>query len=190
MIDTVPHAGASPCSIAIMHLPDGILTQPYEYWKEYDRLRLAVPAALLHFSSDGGRTRPEFSTIARHLDNRLAYWDQRLVIYPDTARLVATFWTHDFRVQRDIYIAWATDYGHECSVSIPNGLPGQHYQPLALGSDRLLAIYAQQRDPPDIALAISHDFGKIWDHSRDLMVYDSTAGSEAGAGRQRSQTDL
>ena len=178
--------------MAIMHLPNSILTQPCEYWKEYDRLRLGVPAALLRFSGDGSQTWPEFSTIARHPDNRLAYWDQRLTVYRDTARLVATFWTHDFRAQQDIdiHIAWATADRREWSVPIPTGLPGQHCQLLALESDRLLAIYAQRRDPPDIALAISDDFGRIWDHSHDLMVYDSTAGSEVGAGRQRSQIDL
>ena len=191
-IDTSPHAAPSPCTMAIMRLPDGILTQPYEHWKEYDDPWPGAPVARLRLSSDGGRTWPEFSTVARHPDNRLAYWDQRLAVHPDTARLVATFWTHDFRAQRDIdiHIAWGTADGREWSVPASTGLPGQHCQPLALGGDRLLAVYAQRRDPPGIALSISDDFGRTWDHSRDLMVYDSTAGTEAGAGRQRAQTDL
>ena len=54
-------------------------------------------------------------------------------------------------------------------------------QPLAIGGDRLVAVYTHRRDPPGIALSISDDYGKTWDRAQDLMVYDSTAGTESGA---------
>ncbi len=191
-MDASPHLGASPCTQAIMRLHDGTLVQPYEHWKEYDDPCPGAPAARLRYSRDGGQTWPEFSTVAQHPDNRLAYWDQRLAVHPNTARLVAMFWTHDFQAQQDIdiHIAWGAADGSEWSVPQSTGLPGQHCQPLALGGDRLLAVYTHRRDPPGIVLSISDDFGKTWDRGRDLMVYDSTQGTEAGAGKPRDQADL
>ena len=191
-MDTSPHLAASTCTHAIMQLPDGVLAQPYEHWKEYDDPDPAAPAARLRYSFDGGQTWPEFTTVAQHPDNRLAYWDQRLAVHPDTGQLVAMFWTHDFATQEDIdiHIAWGSADGREWSVPQPTGLPGQHCQPLCLGGDRLLAAYTHRRDPPGIALSISDDFGRTWDRARDLMAYDSTVGTESGAAGSRSQAEL
>ena len=191
-MDTSPHFAASTCTHGIMQLPNGILAQPYEHWKEYDEAEQAVPAARLRYSYDGGATWPEFATVAQHPENRLAYWDQRLAIHPQTGQLVAMFWTHDFEVRQDIdiHIAWGSADGREWTKPQSSALPGQHCQPLALGGDRLLAAYTHRRDPPGIALSISDDFGKTWERARDLMVYDSSQGREAGAGHARSQAEL
>ena len=43
---------------------------------------------------------------------------------------------------------------------------------------------------PGIALSISDDYGKTWDRTQDLMVYDSTVGTESGAASSRSQAEL
>ena len=191
-MDTSPHLAASPCSHAVIQLPGGILAQPYEQWKEYEDPTPGRPAARLRFSRDGGRTWPEFVTVARHPDNALAYWDQRLAIHPGDRRLVATFWTHDFRMGSDIdiHIAYGTPDGRSWTIPRGTGLPGQHCQPLSLGSDRLLAAYPRRRDPPGIVLSISEDFGEHWDRERDLLVYDSTTGTESGACGGRTQSEL
>jgi len=191
-MDTTPHLAASPCSHPIMRLPDGVLAQPYEQWKEYEDPAPGLPAARLRFSRDGGRTWPDFVTVARHPDNRLAYWDQRLAIHPVDGRLVAMFWTHDFNtgVDIDCHIAHGSPDGRSWTIPRGTGLPGQHCQPLSLGGDRLLASYPRRRDPPGIVLSISEDFGKSWDRERDLLVYDSTVGTESGARGSRSQSEL
>ena len=191
-MDTSPHKASSPCSSALLQLPGNILAQPYEQWKDYDDPAPGRPTARLRFSADGGDTWPEFATVARHPDNRLAYWDQRLAIHPDTNQLVATFWTHDFSagVDIDVHIAWGSPDGRDWSTPRPTALPGQHCQPLALGDDRIIVAYTHRRDPPGIALSISDDFGQTWDRSQDLMVYDSSAGTESGATTSRSQAEL
>ena len=192
VMDASPHLAASTCTHAIMQLPGGLLAQPYEHWKEFDDPEPAWPAARLRYSRDGGTTWPEFATVASHPENRLAYWDQRLAIHPDTGQLIAMFWTHDFARGQDIdvHIAWGSADGRDWSEPQGTGLPGQHCQPLALGGARLLAAYTHRRDPPGIRLSLSDDFGRTWDRSRDLMVYDSSAGTESGAGLSRSQKDL
>ncbi len=191
-MDTVPHLAASPCSFHIIQLPGGVLAQPYEQWKEYTDPSPGRPVARLRFSRDEGRTWPDYVTVARHPDNALAYWDQRLAIHPGDGRLVAMFWTHDFNagVDIDIHIAHGTPDGRSWTIPRGTGLPGQHCQPLSLGGDRLLAVYPRRRDPPGIVLSISEDFGERWDRERDLLVYDSTAGSESGARGSRSQSEL
>ena len=133
---------------------------------------------------DQGATWPNYVTVAHDPDNTLAYWDQRLALHPQTGQLVAMFWTHDFvaGTDRDIHIAWGSADGRDWIDPQGTGLPGQHCQPLALGGALLLAAYTHRRDPPGIRLSLSDDFGRTWDRSRDLMVYDSSAGTESGAG--------
>ena len=191
-METTPHVAASPCSHPIIRLPGGVLAQPYEQWKEYLDSSPGRPAARLRFSRDGGRTWPDFVTVARHPDNTRAYWDQRLAVHPDDGRLVATFWTHDFYagIDLDIHIAFGSPDGRSWTIPRVTGLPGQHCQPLSLGGDRLLAAYPRRGDPPGIVLSISEDFGENWDRGRDLLVYDSTAGTESGASGSRSQSEL
>ena len=137
-------------------------------------------------------TWPDYVTVAEHPDNALAYWDQRLAIHPETGQLAAMFWTHDFAAgsDLDIHIAWGSADGRTWSTPQPTGLPGQHCQPLALGGDRLVAVYTHRRNPPGIALSISDDYGKTWDRTQDLMVYDSTEGTESGAADNRSLAEL
>ncbi len=191
-MDTTPHLAASPCSFHVIQLPDGVLVQPYEQWKEYTDSSPGRPAARLRFSHDGGRTWPEFVTVARHPDNTLAYWDQRLSVHSGDGRLAAMFWTHDFNqgVDIDIHIAHGAPDGREWTIPQGTGLPGQHCQPLSLGGERLLAAYPRRRDPPGIVLSISEDFGVTWDRERDFLVYDSTTGTESGARGNRSQSEL
>ena len=102
------------------------------------------------------------------------------------------FWTHDFDAGQDTdaHIAWGSADGRQWSEPRSAGLPGQHCQPLSLGGDRLLAAYPRRRDPPGIVLSLSEDFGCTWDRSRDLVVHDSTEGTEAGAGDARFDADL
>jgi hypothetical protein len=190
-METAPHRAASPCSSAILPLPGGVLAQPYEHWKEYDDSNPGRPAPRLRLSRDNGATWPDYVTVAQHPDHVLAYWDQRLAVHPQTGQLVAMFWTHDFAAgtDRDIHIAWGSADGGEWSIPSPTGLPGQHCQPLALGENRLAAAYTHRRDPPGIALSVSDDFGKTWSRDQDLMVYDSTAGTESGAAASRSQAE-
>lgn len=191
-MDTAPHPAASPVSSGVRRLPGNVLAQPYEHWKEYSDPAPARPAAHLRLSRDDGATWPEYTPVAAHPQNHLYYWDQRLAAHPQTGRLVAMFWTHDSlaRVDRDVHIAWGTAHGRSWSQPLSTGLPGQHCQPIALGGDHLLAVYSRRGHPPGIAASLSADFGRTWDRGRDLMVYDSAAGTEPGAGRSRSQAEL
>ncbi|MBI2194249.1 MAG: exo-alpha-sialidase [Planctomycetes bacterium] len=190
-METDPHKACSPAS-AVLLLAGGVWGQPYENWKEYEDESPGWPAASLRLSSDQGLTWPVFATVARHPGNALYYWDQRLAAHPQTGQLVAMFWTHNpvARVDSDIHIAWGTPDGLSWTTPIPTGLPGQHCQPIALGGNLLAAAYTHRRDPPGIRVALSTDFGRTWNRSQEVVVYDSTAGAESGARGPRAQADL
>ena len=85
----------------------------------------------------------------------------------------------------DIHIAWGSPDGRTWTVPIGTGLRGQHCQPIALGGDRLLAVYSHRADPPGIHAALSEDFGRTWDPATEVVVWASDAGTEPGADRPR-----
>ena len=69
------------------------------------------------------------------------------------------------------------------------GCAGQHCQPIALGGDRLLAVYSHRSSPGGIHAALSEDFGRTWDRDRELVVWASEAGDEPGSGAPRAQEE-
>ncbi len=189
-LDLSPHPAASPTG-PLLRLPRGVLAQPFEHWKEYDDPETGRPSARLRLSHDQGRTWPEDVTVARHPENALYYWDQRFAVHPADGRLVAMFWTHDplHETDVDIHIGWGTADGRSWTAPVGTHLPGQHCQPIAVGGDRLVAVYSHRRAPPGIRAVQSADFGRTWDRSTELALYASDAGGESGAEGARAQRD-
>ena len=180
-MDTAPHTAASPCSMAVLELADGVLAQPYECWKEYEEPAPAPQAAYLRLSFDRGDTWPEWQLVAAA--EGTYYWDQRIAIAPDEGRLAAMFWTHDSRSHshRDSHLSWGSPDGTEWREPVGTGLPGQHTQPLALGGERLLAIYPRRDEEPGIVLSHSRDSGATWLRGEDLWLYRHGGSAEAGS---------
>lgn len=182
-----PWRGASPTG-PVLALADGSLAQPFETWKEYEDEAEGRPAALLRCSRDGGRTWPDDQLVARDPGNAIFYWDQRLATDPETGTIVSMCWTHEPAAgrDRDVHILWGTPDGRTWSAPQPTGLPGQHCQPIALGGGRLAAVYTHRGAPAGIRLAISDDLGRTWDRSRELEVWSSESGLDAGVGSART----
>ncbi len=189
-IDLAPHPGASSTG-EVLRLSDGALAQPFEHWKARDDPAPGRPAAWLRLSTDGGQTWPDDVLVAHHPDDALYYWDQRIATHPVDGRLVNMFWTHDVRVARDadVHIAWGAPDGRTWTIPTSTGLPGQHCQPISLGGDRLVAVYAHRNDPPGIRAVLSDDFGTTWDRAGEIVVWASAAGAEPGADAPRSQDE-
>lgn len=189
-LDLSPYPAASPTG-PLLRLPGGVLAQPFEHWKEYDDPSVGRPSAHLRLSRDGGGTWPEDVIVARHPENVLYYWDQRFAVHPDDGRLVAMFWTYDRARESDvdIHVTWGAADGRTFGVPLSTGLPGQHCQPIALGGDRLMAVYSHRRHPPGIRAVLSADFGRTWDRETETVVYASGAGAEPGTQARRSQAD-
>ena len=86
------------------------------------------------------------------------------------------FWIED----RDVHIAWGSADAGSGRRPSPPGC-GQHCQPVIVDERTVVAVYAD-RVRPAIVASVSHDFGRSWDRDRDLVLYDSGAGTEPGVG--------
>ncbi|MGH2533829.1 MAG: sialidase family protein [Thermomicrobiales bacterium] len=170
--------------------PDGVLALPYESWKEYDDPSPGRHGAHLRISRDGGRSWPEIATVAADPVGRVFFWDQRIAVHPETGRMAAMFWTHDREVQQDIenHIAWGAPDGSTWTTPVPTGWRGQHREPIALGGERLAAVYVHRHDPPSLRAILSEDFGRSWQPERKVTFYASRVGAEAGTARALSRS--
>ena len=191
-MDVHPHLGASPVTEAIIPLPNGVLAQPYETWKNFNDDGPPDQGAYLRLSHDGGRTWPEFATMAKHPAGKRYYWDVRLAKHPDTGRYVGTYWTHDptLSTDIDIHISWGSPDGMSWTEPVGTGVSGQHCMPIPLGGDRVLFVYPDRRKINGIGASLSDDFGETWDAAPQLAVYRSDEGAESGAHGKRTQREL
>ena len=98
--------------------------------------------------SGDGRSIDQVLTVARHSEDVLYYWDQRLV---------SLFWTYDRKRERDvdIHISWANPESLSWGTPISTGLQGQIAAPIPLPDNRLLAFYVVREAT---GLAPSDDF--------------------------------
>ena len=191
LVSLAPHPGASITG-PIWRLPSGGLAMPYENWKEYDDTGQAVQAARLRLSHDEGLTWEAYLLVAQDPAQRILYWDQRGAVSPVDRSLVAMFWTHDRQRGEDIHnhITWGTSDGIQWTPPTPTPLQGQHCQPIALGGERLLAVYVHRRNPPGLRAVLSHDWGRTWRMDDELVFYDSRVGTEPGMAGEPSHEEF
>ena len=182
VVDLAPHPSASTTG-PVLRLAGDALGQPFEHWKLYDDPAVGRPRAMLRISPDAGRTWPDDVVVAADPANRTYYWDQRLATHPASGEIVAMFWTFDREANADlpIHIAWGSPDGRHWTVPTATTLDGQHCQPVAIGGERLVAVYSHRRNPPGVRAALSHDFGRTWDPTDEVEVYGSRAGDEPSA---------
>ena len=180
-VDCSPDTG---CTVTgpVVKLAGGALAYPYESWKDYDDDSWGVHSAHFRISTDGGLTWPDDAVAATSDGVDIFYWDQRDATHPETGEIAIMYWTHDRTRQTDIenHIQFGSPDGRSWSAPISTGGRGQHCQPIALGGDRLGAVYVHRHDPPSIRFMISDDFGRTWDRENELTIFDSREGIESG----------
>jgi hypothetical protein len=191
LLDLAPEPGCS-CTGPVFALANGDLAFPYERWKEYDDPSPGEHAACLRVSHDGGSSWPQRELVATDPAFNLFFWDQRFARHPETGELVAMFWTHDRQAEQDIenHLAWGRADGARWTTPSPAGWRGQHCQPLALGGDRLAALYVRRHDPPSLRTILSEDFGRSWMAETEVAFYESAAGDEPGGEGTRAFEDF
>jgi hypothetical protein len=155
--------------------PDGTLAFAFESFKEYDDPAPGHHAAWLAVSRDGGRSFAELHLVARHPDDRIYFWDQRLCPGGRPGRYTALFWTHDLAEQRDITVHLR--HGSLSEADPPAGtpratsIPGQIAAPLWLSDGRLLAFVVDRSRPGTLTLWSSPDAGASWPEADRLIVH-------------------
>jgi hypothetical protein len=125
------------------------------------------------FSHDDGRTWGEPTPTLNDPDERLAYYDQRMVELPD-GRLLTMAWVHD--VVADVTLTaragYSSDRGRSWSAPFDTGLQGGPMNPLLLRDGRVLAVFARRTAPNGIRAAISEDGGATWLLDEEFVLWD------------------
>jgi hypothetical protein len=153
----------------------GTLAHAFESFKEFDDPRSARHGAWLLVSGDGGRTFGPPLLVARHPQDRLYYWDQRLCPAGPRGDFIALFWTHDLEAKRDRNVHLLRGSVHDAAgrryQPRETTIPGQIAAPLLLEDGRLLAFVVDRGRPGTMRLWQSRDGGATWPADESLTVH-------------------
>ncbi|MGE0606009.1 MAG: sialidase family protein [Pirellulales bacterium] len=166
----------------LVQWPDGTIAYCFESFKDYDDPRPSRHAAWMLVSRDGGRTFSQPLRVAKHPDDKIYYWDQRLTPGRRPAEFVALFWTHDLPNQRDLRVhiargkvtpaavAGVETMSIEVETPRETTIPGQIAAPLLHGN-RLLAFVVDRARPGTMRLWSSSDDGATWPEGGCLTIH-------------------
>lgn len=173
----VPLEGMKGCSLTgpVLRWPNGSMAIPFESFKEYDETDPHPHAAwLVMFDPDGDCfSRP--SMVARHAEDRVYYWDQRLSAGKKTGEYTAFFWAHDLTAKRDLAVCMkrgsipSSEKPWESIRETP--IRGQIAAPCWLEDGRLLVFVVDRNPPAAMKLWVSPDGGMTWPKTESLVVY-------------------
>jgi len=175
--DEIPIEGLSGCSGTgpLVRFPDGVIAYPFESYKEYDDPAPARHGAWMLISRDGGKSFSERVLVARHPEDQIYYWDQRLCVGAGTDEFVALFWSHDLAQKTDLNVhfrrASLSDKNFASAPLSQTNIPGQIAAPLLLNDGRILAFVVNRTKPGTMTLWQSSDGGDTWPEKDSLIVY-------------------
>jgi hypothetical protein len=145
------------------------------------------------FSHDDGRTWVDATPTINDPDERVVYYDQRMVELPD-GRLLTIAWVHD--VVGDVTLtaraAYSSDRGRSWSAPFDTGIQGGPINPLLLADGRVLAVFARRTTPNGIRAVLSEDGGATWLVEDEFVLWDEASRRVAGeraADQERAPED-
>ena len=175
--DIIPTPTLHGCSGTgpLLRWPDGTIAFPFESYKEYDDPNPARHGAWLLVSRDGGRNFDRRILVARHPEDKIYYWDQRLCIGAAPGEFIALFWTHDLAEKRDLSVhfrrASITGTDPQREPMIDTHIPGQIAAPLLLDDGRILAFVVDRDTPGTMTVWDSTDGGQTWPRENATVLY-------------------
>ena len=183
LLDAGEYEGRATVCAPFLILPDGRLTFQFETNKPYDSREVWDQRACLRFSDDHGNSWRDSTIVAHDSLCRVRFWDQHHAISPDGTQ-VATFWTYDSHLKRDMsfHLARSVDGGRTWSIPVDTGYQYQVPYPVFLGNGRLVVFVVDRFDSPSIRVLVSEDDGEMF------RLIDTPVYRHAGA-RDNSQFD-
>ncbi len=172
-LDTSPFDMPTPITGPILILPNGEWALQFETNKSYLDPSVWHHKSVLMYSSDEGRTWPEFAEVAADPEAGVFYWDQRPRVLADES-LLDVFWTFDRRqaVYLNIHARTSTDNGRTWSEIWDAGIPGQPAPPVSLPDGRIVMPYVDRRGTPTIKARTSSDGGRTWPDATETVLDD------------------
>ena len=146
----------------ITPLRDGRWLLPTHIWHGWDGYCPNGLKLVAFVSHDRGQTWPEYVDVMVDADQRLIYWESKIVELQD-GRLLAAAWAYDRVAARDRpnQYAISCDGGRTWSQPQSTGLVGQTLTPYLLDDERILCVY-RRMDQPGLWANVSHLQGEQW----------------------------
>jgi hypothetical protein len=175
--EEVPTPGLTGCASTgpLLRWKDGTIAYPFESYKEFDDPSPAAHGAWLMISRDQGKSFGAPQLVARHPENRIYYWDQRLCIGSNDGEYLALFWTHDLQLKQDLAVHFRggriDERQFDHASTIDTRIPGQSAAPALLNDGRMVAFVVDRGRPGTMTLWHSRDGGCTWPRDQALVVY-------------------
>jgi hypothetical protein len=148
------------CPIVPLH--DGRWMLPTSTWPDWEgRAPNGWRMAAL-ISSDRGATWPEYADVMVDPEQRVIFWESKIVELPDN-RLLAVAWAYDQIAARDLpnQFSLSSDGGWTWTPPCSTGLQGQTLTPLVLPDGRILSLF-RGMDEPGLWAVLSRIEGNAW----------------------------
>jgi len=179
LMDTSPFQIPTPVTGPVLRLANGDLACHFETHKHHGDTAEGRPAAIMMFSSDGGKTWPRHSIIGQCPENRIVYWDQRPSVLAN-GDLLDVFWTYDN--YKHCYLTMrakrSTDNGATWSQDLDTGIPGQPATVISTHSGEHAFVYVDRTGSPAIKMRLSRDGGDSWPESTEISLHQSDLSSQ------------
>jgi len=165
------------CSLTgpVIQWRDGTFAVAFESFKEAGDPSPGHHSAWVVVSHDGGDSFSEPLLVARHPEDQVYYWDQRLCAAPESGRFAAMFWSHDLAAQKDLNVHFRLGGLNQdpAEEAPPAELPitGQICAPVFCPDGRLLAFVVNRTQPGTMSLWCSPDGGVTWPEEERLIVH-------------------
>lgn len=140
----------------ITPLSDGRWILPTHTWPGWDGESPAGMKMVAFVSHDRGQSWPEYVDVMRDPEQRVCYWESKIVELTD-GRLLAAAWAYDVVASKDYpnQYAISQDGGETWSPPRSTGLLGQTLTPFILDDGRILCVY-RRMDEPGLWANLSH----------------------------------
>ena len=172
----------------IHKLRDGTLVLPLEVNKPYDDPSPWHQRSACQYSTDGGRTWPDYAIVASDPARRMYYWDRRCCVLRDGS-VLSMFWVFDSRKGEDLTIHHSlSPDGRIWPAPEDTGVVGQVIYPAELPDGRILGTYVDRYVTRTVRVCLSDDQGKSWDAAGELVLYEKERPT-AGVGDSETTTE-
>ena len=158
----------------ILFLDDDNWLLPTSTWRGWDGECPNGMKMVALASHDAGAHWPEYVDVMADQDNRLIFWESKIVRLAD-GRLLAAAWAYDESKGKDLpnHFTLCDDEGSNWTSPQSTGLLGQTLTPFALAGNRILSIY-RRTDSPGLWANLSHIDGSRWINDEAVPLWGAT----------------
>jgi sialidase-1 len=159
----------------IVPLRDGRWFLPTSTWRGWNGDCPNGMKMVAFVSHDKGRTWPEYRDVMVDPEQRVIYWESKIVEMPDN-HLLAVAWAYDQVAKGDLpnHYALSADGGATWTPPLSTRLLGQTPTPYALDDGRVLLVY-RRMDRPGLWANLSHFEGDTWVNDAEAPIWGAGA---------------